>query len=391
MQFVQKRELFMKKQVINFSLLLLLAFMAHGMVSTQAVPFLMSVGYNSVERGYILSFYAIIAVIGQFLSGYLSDRFHSVKRFFVVSIFVVIIFNFLTFFFEDKNFMMHFLFMGNLIGFIRIADNLLETWIIEVDGLYPSFGKIRALGSLGWAVTSLLSGYLIVYQGYDLLMWVSVVINIIVFAYALTLKDANKKHSIDIRFSDIKKLFLNKNYVLLLLVYGAIYLVTNADSIAVTDLLFSIGAHEAAVGKKWFVQAMMELPLFITGAFFFRRFKAHKLMMFGTLMLGLRFVLYAIFPKANAIIAISSLQGLSFPFILLSQKELILNETSAELRSSGQMVFVALTSGLSAIISPIIAGYLASYMSIQKLVFSLGIFTLIPFLLLFLYQEERIT
>ncbi len=380
-----------KKNIMNFSLLMLITFMAHGMISTQAVPYLTSVGYSSVERGYIMSFYAVVAVVGQFLAGFLSDKFKSVKRFFTLSILFVLAFTFLTFMLDDKNFIMHLLFMGNLIGFIRVADNLLETWIIEVDGLYPSFGGIRAIGSLGWALTSLLSGYLIVYKGYKLLMWVSVILNVMVFFYSMTLEDAKKDHAVQVNFSDMKSLFKNKNFVLLLVVYALVYIVYNADGISVTDYLFSVGGTEAEVGVKWFVQALFELPIFIIGGFFLKRFKAKSLMVFGTLMLGLRFVLYAIFPTSIAIILISSLQSLSFPFILMSQKELVLKETAAELRSTGQMVSVALTSGASAILAPIIVGYLGSVVSVQYVVLGLGLFTLVPMVLMLFYKDVSIT
>src|SRR5699024_2408507 len=170
----------MRKKITGFSVLMLLTFMAHGMINTQAVPFLTNIGYNSIERGYIMSFYALVAVVGQFVTGYLCDKYKTVKRFFIYTSIMLIGFTFLTFILDDHQFMIHLVLMGNTIGFIRIIGNLLETWLIEVDDMYPYFGSIRSLGSLGWAIASLLSGYFIIFNVYLLLMWVSFFIYILV-------------------------------------------------------------------------------------------------------------------------------------------------------------------------------------------------------------------
>lgn len=381
----------MKKNIINFSILMLLTFMAHGMINTQSIPYLTQIGYDSIERGYIMSFYAVVAVLGQFVAGYLSDKYKSVKRFFIYSTFVLIVTSFLTFTLQDKNFLVHLILMGNTIGFIRIIGNLLETWIIEVDGLYPYFGSIRSLGSVGWAVSSLLSGIIIVNKGYTFMLWVSLLLNVLVVFFSFRLEDANKSTDTKVNLSDVKALFLNKRYVLLLIVYCFVYVVYNADNVSVTDLMLTMGATEGDIGQKWFVQAVLELPMLFMGAYFIRRFGAKKLMIFGSFMLGLRFVLYALFPSPNSVILISSLQGLSFPFLLMTQKELVLKETPAAVRSTGQMVSVALTSGFSAIISPIISGYLGAYFAIQWVVMGFGLAMLIPMGLMLFYKDVSIT
>lgn len=381
----------MRKKITGFSVLMLLTFMAHGMINTQAVPFLTNIGYNSIERGYIMSFYALVAVVGQFVTGYLCDKYKTVKRFFIYTSIMLIGFTFLTFILDDHQFMIHLVLMGNTIGFIRIIGNLLETWLIEVDDMYPYFGSIRSLGSLGWAIASLLSGYLIIYKGYLLLMWVSIFINILVVIVSFMMEEATKATDISIHISDVKMLFQNNSFLLLILVYGFTYIVYNADHVAVSDYIFYIGGSEKDIGIKWFVQALSEIPLLFAGTYLLGRFKGKKLMMFGSFFLGVRYVLYALVPSTIAVIIVSTLQAFSFPFVLVSQKELVLNETPPALRSTGQMVSVAMTSGLSAILSPIISGYLADVFSIRHVVFGFGALMLVPILMMALYQPSRIT
>lgn len=381
----------MKKIIWGFSGLLFVTFVAHAMISTQAVPFLTEVGYSSSERGYIMAAYALVAMIGQFYVGYLCDKYKTTKKFVIYSSIILMGFMILTFKLNDRNFLLHLFLMGNTVGFIRIVGNLMETWLVEVDGLYPYFGRIRSFGSLGWALSSLASGYIILNFGYENMMWISVGINLLVVIVSFYMEDAAKADSASVKLSDIKELFLNKNYVLLIVVYTLTWIVYNADNVSITDYIFSVGGTEADIGKKWFVQALSELPLMLVAGYLLNRLRGKKMMVIGSIALSVRFILYAAFPSVNAIILLSVLQMFSFPFILVSQKELFLRESPAHLRSSGQMISVSFSAGLSAIISPIIAGYLGEFFPIRNIVFGMGVFMIIPILIMMLYKPHRIT
>ena len=161
--------------------------------------------------------------------------------------------------------------------------------------------------------------------------------------------------------------------MLLIVVYTLTWIVYNADNVSITDYIFSVGGTEADIGKKWFVQALSELPLMLVAGYILNRLRGKKMMIIGRIALSLRFILYAAFPSVNTIILLSVLQMFSFPFILVSQKELFLRESPVHLRSSGQMISVSFSAGLSAIISPIIAGYLGEFFPIRNIVFGMGV------------------
>lgn len=381
----------MRKRIFGFGTLMFLAFVAHASVNTQAIPFLTEIGYTSTERGYIMAAYALIAMVGQFYAGYLADKYQTVKKWVIYSTIAIIGFSIVTFIYNDKNFLLHLFMMANALGFIRIVGNLLETWILEVDGLYPYFGSIRSFGSLGWALSSLSSGYLIAYGGYELMMWVSIAVSVAVIVLTFALEDASKVSDDTLNFKDVSALFKNKNYVLLVVVFTLIYIVQNADNITVTDYILSLGGNETDIGVKWFVQALSELPLMIFGSYFLFKLRGKKMMMIGGFALGLRYVLYGSTTSIDHVVIFSALQMVSFPFLLISQKELILNESPEHLRSSGQMVAVAFTSGFSSIISPILAGYLGEYFALNLVLIGMGLFMSVPILLMSSYKLKNIT
>ena len=379
----------MRRKVVGFSILMFVSFSVSAMVTTQAIPFLTEMGYSPSQRGNIMAFYAAVALVGQLVVGYICDRQKTVKRFFILLNILFAGFIFLTFTLQTKNYLLHFMFMSGMLAFSRIVGNLLETWIIEVDGMYPYFGGIRSLGSLGWAVASLGAGYLILFYNFQVMAYVAIVLNMIVIAYSFMMEDADKKETRIITFSDMKLLFTNKKFTFLLLIYVLIYIIYNTDSIIITDLILSVGGSAADVGKKWFVQALSELPFMIMGTYLLTRFKGKLLLLVGIVFLALRFALYALFPTLTAIIVVSALQMVSFPLILLSQKELTLNETPVELRTSGQMISISFTSGFAAILAPILTGYLGEIYSIQHIIMGLAVLLVIPFVLTIFFKHAE--
>ncbi len=101
--------------------------------------------------------------------------------------------------------------------------------------------------------------------------------------------------------------------------------------------------------------------------------------------------IYGSTTSIDHVVIFSALQMVSFPFLLISQKELILNESPEHLRSSGQMVAVAFTSGFSSIISPILAGYLGEYFALNLVLIGMGLFMSVPILLMSFYKLKNIT
>ena len=151
----------MSKNIKRFSISIFVIFSSYSLVITQAVPFLTDLGYSPSQRGLVLSFVGIISIVGQILMGFLSDRFGTIKKFFIYLTILMALLVGLSFLVETKNFMYHFLILGMAMGLTKILVNLYETWIMEVDSMRDDFGFIRGFGSIGWALASLASGYLI--------------------------------------------------------------------------------------------------------------------------------------------------------------------------------------------------------------------------------------
>lgn len=382
-----------KSKIFNFSAVMFLMYASHGLLFPQVVPFLTHLGYSASQRGLILSFLAIIAMVGQILSGYLCDRYGTIKRFFIYGTFILAATGMLSYCVNINNFYYHFFLVGIMAGTVRILSNLFETWVLEVDGIYHQFSFIRSFGSLGWALASLVSGFLIHRYGYPSLGYISGLMSLVVIFYSFKLEDASKQtiegSTATLSFKDLKVLFTNKRYMYLVVVFTLTYFVINVDSITITDYMFHLGGNAQDVGVKWFVEALSEIPLMLVGGILLKRYGGKKLMIFSSLIMIVRMVTYGMATSVPQIIILSTLQAITFPLILVAQKDLIFRESPSHLRSTAQMFSISMSIGFSAVITPLVSGYLVEWLPIQTVIFIFGAIMIIPTIMIFIFQPAH--
>lgn len=361
----------------GFSLVIFFGFCTYTLMSTQIVPFLTHLGYSPTQRGYVLSMVSVIAILGQVVMGYISDRYKTMRSLFIYLSLVIVLTAILSYSIEINNFWYHFFIVGMGAGITKTTINFLESWIMEVDGMQSEFGAIRAYGSLGWSLFSLFSGFLITQWGYPSLAVITSIFTLVVIFFASKLPDATKV-SKKVDLAEVKLLFKNKNFVLLIWIYLITFIAYNADSITVTDYMISLGATESLIGIKWFIQAVFEIPTMFIGYRILRRKGSPWMLMVGVFVLMFRLGASALSANNTIIILLGTLQIFSYPFILLSQKDLVYKEIPEHLRSTGQLVSISLSVGLGGALTPIISGYLNESMGIQNTLYIFASMMLIP-------------
>lgn len=373
----------------GFSLVMFFGFCTYTLISTQIVPFLTSLGYSPIQRGYVLSMASVISIVGQMVAGYISDRYKTVRKLFIYLTVVMVLTAFMSFTVGIENYWYHFFMIGMGNGVSRIALNLLESWIMEVDGLQPEFGAIRAFGSLGWSLFSLAAGFLITSFGYPSLAITIGVFSLVVMFFAAQLPDANKIETKKVELSDLKLLFKNKDFIILIVIYLIAFISYNADTITLTDYMIELGGDESIIGLRWFVQASIEIPTMFIGYRILRRKGSHWMLVVGVSALALKLVGSGIAANNTIIIMLGALQLFCYPFLLLSQKDLIYKEIPPHLRSTGQLVAVSLSIGLAGALTPIISGMLVETFGIQMALYIFALILLVPVMLLGLLSPRE--
>ena len=364
------------------------AFFAISMVNTQMIPFLSKLGYTVIQRGYILAGTAIIAIIGQFLFGFLCDRFKRIRIFFFIAYALLTASSFAMFLVEHQFFYYHLCVVALMGGMVKVIMGLDETWMLEIDE--DNYGKLRASGALGLTVGSPIAGFLVKQFHYPSLMISFGIVSVLMIYLILRAQDVRKKGDKRIQLSSVKTLITNRGYLMLVLIYLLVYMIGTADQYVVIDKMLDIGAGNGAIGIKWALQSFMEVPLFLFSAKILQRFQTKTLLWFGTVMYAVKFVLYGISAQPWMIIAAASLQLVTLPIIMLTSKVLIRKATPSELFSSAQMFAMATFIGVSGLITPVITSNLSEAIGYNMTLYAVAAFAIVPLILIILYfRMER--
>lgn len=379
----------MKSKKNQFSILMLVGFISYSLMYNQVVPLLIELGYTVSQRSVILATFALIAMVGQILVGYLSDKVGSIKRYFIFLSWVFIATGLLAYGLKDQNFIYHLIIVSSMTALTRIQCNILETWVLQVDGLYQDFGPIRAFGSIGWALASYLSGYLVVNYGFISLGIFNIALNLGLIAYSFKLEDIKKMNHEPLRAKDMLELLKNKNFMLLLLVFLIIFFVYNVDTILVTERIYEFGGNAQDTGTRGFIHAIVEVPMMFLVGKILIKYRSKKTLIFGTSMLALKFVLFALSINVFQLNLVTILQMVSFPLILIAQRDMINHEVSDNLKTTGQMLTSAVTSGFSAILSPLLAALLTSNFGSSNALLIVAVVLIIPIMLVLVYKPKQ--
>ena len=363
-----------------------LAFFAISMVNTQMIPFLSKLGYAVVQRGYILAANAVVAIVGQFLFGYLCDRFQRVKVFFLAAYLLLTASSFAMFLVEHQTFWYHLFTVALMGGMVNVIMGLDETWMLEVD--QENYGRLRASGALGLTIGSPIAGFLVHRFHYTSVLISLGIVSVILCWLIIKAKDADKKKGERIKMESVQQLLKNRGYLLLVFIYLLVYMIGTADQYVVIDKMLDIGGNSTAVGIKWALQSFMEVPLFLFSAKILARFQTKTLLYFGTLMYGIKFLLYGISFQPWMIILTAALQLVTLPIIMLTSKVLIKEITPEKLFSSAQMFAMAVFIGVSGLITPLITSYLSKAFGYDWTLYIVAAFSIIPLLLIFYYVHH---
>ena len=374
-----------------YYVLFFIGFLGFSISFSQIIPFLTEMGYTASERGYILSFSALVGIAAQFLIGIVCDRMQKTKPMLILSIVVFTIAATVIYQLQDP-LLTIMLFWGSFtIAFFRTSNNLLETWIYTIDeDTRLHFGTIRVFGSIGWAVGSMVLGFLIRSYGYSVISLAIVPIMIVVLFMIFPLQDSDYQDTnSSFNFQELKILLKNKQFLLLLLVFFWVFLIFNMDQFTVIDYLLSLNAGSEVIGFKWSLQAVVEMPLMVLGIHFLLKFGLKKIVILATLSLVVRFVGIGLTSNIWLIMAYSSLQAIFFPLILLAQKEAVNQQVPAHMSASGHLIMTSITSNIPVIVMPLISSWASTKMSLSALIMWAGLSLLVPILLMLLYKEPK--
>ncbi|GBL31867.1 probable 3-phenylpropionic acid transporter [Methylophilaceae bacterium] len=326
--------------------------------------YLQSENFSPSSIGILLSLFQISRIVAPNFWGWLADHTgHRVKWIKLTSFLGLI--GFIGIFWA-KGFFWIFLVMSALSLFtsstLPLAESLTLAHLATTDGHYS---RIRLWGSIGFIVASLFLGYLIDLQGINILLWVLLITQAIIFFLSNTIPEAKEIHHKKNDLS-IWKIIKTPSVVALLIgctlmvsAHGVLY---NFYSIYLKEH----GYSSATIGWLWAVGVICEIFIFMLMPKILRRYSLKTILLMSLFLGVIRFILIGASPDQFYLLLIAQMfHAATFGSFHAASIEVIAYFFKGRNQSRGQAIYNSVAYGIGGTIGGLGGGYLIQYLGGQ--------------------------
>lgn len=356
------------------------------------IPYLNGLGFSNTQVGFMMALLYFSGIIGQTITGYICDLKRTIKKVFFLWMILLSALVFFLFKISNPIWISIFLIM---IGFFQSSVfALIDSWILESDAtVNRNFGPIRAFGSIGWGISTLIFGKLIDNLGWGIVGFSYLFFTSIFFLISFNTKDAkhvvHDKHENSITINSLIALIKNKYYVFLIIIFFLLYSSFHVIGMFSVILIEEFGGTKAHIGLFLLIAAFSEVPMLLNAKKIMEKFDCTVLLIISSAFFFIRTFLTAFTSSVFLLISLSVLQMISFSILIFISKYLIDEVSPKHLKTSSQTIAIAFSSSLSGIISLNLSGYLADVIGIQKMMLVISSLCMIAFILSIKYHKQR--
>ena len=326
--------------------------------------YLQSENFSPSSIGILLSLFQISRIVAPNFWGWLADHTgHRVKWIKLTSFLGLI--GFIGVFWA-KGFFWIFLVMSALSLFtsstLPLAESLTLAHLATTDGHYS---RIRLWGSIGFIVASLFLGYLIDFQGINILLWVLLIAQAIIFFLSNTIPETQ---DIQHKTNDLSIWKIIKTPSVIALLIGCTLMVSahgvlyNFYSIYLKDHGYSSGA----IGWLWAVGVICEILIFMAMPKILQRYSLKAILLMSLFLGVIRFILIGASPDHLYLLFIAQMfHAATFGSFHAASIEVIAYYFKGRNQTRGQAIYNSVAYGIGGTIGGLGGGYLIQYLGGQ--------------------------
>jgi PPP family 3-phenylpropionic acid transporter len=326
--------------------------------------YLQSQDFSPASIGILLSLFQISRIVAPNFWGWLADHTgHRVKWIKLTSFLGLIGFVGV---FWAKGFFWVFLIMSALSLFtsstLPLAESLTLAHLATTDGHYS---RIRLWGSIGFIVASLFLGYLIDFQGINILLWILLIAQAIIFFLSNTIPETQ---DIQHKTNDLSIWKIIKTPSVIALLVGCTLMVSahgvlyNFYSIYLKDHGYSSGT----IGWLWAVGVICEILIFMAMPKILRRYSLKAILLMSLFLGVIRFILIGASPDHLYLLFIAQMfHAATFGSFHAASIEVIAYYFKGRNQTRGQAIYNSVAYGIGGTIGGLGGGYLIQYLGGQ--------------------------
>jgi PPP family 3-phenylpropionic acid transporter len=341
------------------------------------------------EIGIALAVNSIIGVVFQPIWGFITDKYFN-KRFtliMTITVSALLVFNF--------NFSKGFY----TIIIITILFTIFQSPIIAVNDAYCyeiidvhkeiQYGRVRLMGSIGFALTSLVLGSIIKKSGVGYSYFAYMLMAAVAVFVLKNIQYKGKSIENKINSKDVYNFIKSKSFIIFCLSALIASIAWNGSNNYISVLIQKTGGDTSKVGVVWFIIALSELPAFFFGNKIFKKYGVVNVYLFSLILYGIRFFSVSFCTNYIFVLAIQVLQGVTFPLYLMATIQYVSDIVPSEARASALTTFNAITMGAGGFLGNIGGGIALEYIDIFSFYRSLSLLCVFALAIGFLVKKDH--
>lgn len=351
------------------------------------VTILLEYGYTEVQCGYITMLQYVMMTIAGPVYGRMIDRGLSPKKLFIILAAGGIIVTPLLPVCFAKGFSLTMISFGIISALDFCGATVIDTWINQMTLRDETidYGMIRSAGSIFYATTAIVSGYLIVPLGINFLFWLHMGSLAVAILLAVTFADPNKlpllepdrfagEEAPDETFAQsIRTMMKNRPFVIFLICGTMYYFATRAVNGFMQVIINYIGGDASTYGVSVFLYCVGEFLLMRLASRLLRRgMKLPVLFLTATAGLGLRILLLGVLKTMTGVMLTQILLSVGFASYLRFNIDYVASLFPRQYAGRAILISVAVTQGLGSIIGNLAGGYLLASVGVPVYCFICG-------------------
>ena len=351
------------------------------------VTILLEYGYTEVQCGYITMLQYVMMTIAGPVYGRMIDRGLSPKKLFIILAAGGIIVTPLLPVCFARGFSLTMISFGIISALDFCGATVIDTWInqITLRDETIDYGMIRSAGSIFYATTAIVSGYLIVPLGINFLFWLHMGSLAVAILLAVTFADPNKlpllepdrfagEEAPDETFAQsIRTMMKNRPFVIFLICGTMYYFATRAVNGFMQVIINYIGGDASTYGVSVFLYCVGEFLLMRLASRLLRRgMKLPVLFITATAGLGLRILLLGVLKTMTGVMLTQILLSVGFASYLRFNIDYVASLFPRQYAGRAILISVAVTQGLGSIIGNLAGGYLLASVGVPVYCFICG-------------------
>ncbi len=351
------------------------------------VTILLEYGYTEVQCGYITMLQYVMMTIAGPVYGRMIDRGLSPKKLFIILAAGGIIVTPLLPVCFARGFSLTMISFGIISALDFCGATVIDTWINQMTLRDETidYGMIRSAGSIFYATTAIVSGYLIVPLGINFLFWLHMGSLAVAILLAVTFADPNKlpllepdrfagEEAPDETFAQsIRTMMKNRPFVIFLICGTMYYFATRAVNGFMQVIINYIGGDASTYGVSVFLYCVGEFLLMRLASRLLRRgMKLPVLFITATAGLGLRILLLGVLKTMTGVMLTQILLSVGFASYLRFNIDYVASLFPRQYAGRAILISVAVTQGLGSIIGNLAGGYLLASVGVPVYCFICG-------------------